>query len=475
MTGPTSRSGDTRTTRPTGHDPDRPANRFTPATRIGASRPSSHPGDRWASSRRCSKPALGASSGTSTRVNSKTASSSSPPLHGDGASCARTSCPRPIPAIFDLKLNGTVVATGGDGTDDRSARRRRRRGNGERDRRSPGPSSPTTTRASSARGTGRSRCQSRGRRSTARSRTATWSSARSRTTGRARHRAGASDPPTTPTPPTPPPTPPTPPTPRAGPADSACPSHSTSPSGPGATPDAPPAARPPGREDRLADDGHGRSADHVDDDRDEPIERRGGRRERPQGRRSPLVPDATDLVEGLAGHVPPIHLQPRPSRARRVGDGRRRHRGHAGRRRREHRPRLVGGDRVELPQQRCRRPRTRGRAVPAAAGRSPTPLGACRTLVASPRSLQARRASIVRLTAYDRRGRPRAGVAVAAAGAGTAARGRTGRDGVARLAVRPPLEGIVVFVGSDRTAAGAPTRCTTRLGVLAAKATRVTG
>ena len=107
--------------------------------------------------------------------------------------------------------------------------------------------------------------------------------------------------------------------------------------------------------------------------------------------------------------------------------------------------------------------------------RPPTPLGACRTLVASPRSLQARRASIVRLTAYDRRGRPRAGVAVAAAGAGTAARGRTGRDGVARLAVRPPLEGIVVFVGSDRTAAGASTRCTTRLGVLAAKATRVTG
>ena len=59
----------------------------------------------------------------------------------------------------------------------------------------------------------------------------------------------------------------------------------------------------------------------------------------------------------------------------------------------------------------------------AAVDRSPTQLGACRTLVASPRSLQARRASIVRLTAYDRRGRPRAGVAVAATGAGTSCAG----------------------------------------------------
>ncbi len=108
--------------------------------------------------------------------------------------------------------------------------------------------------------------------------------------------------------------------------------------------------------------------------------------------------------------------------------------------------------------------------------RPPTALDACRTLVASPRSLQARRSSIVRLTARDRRGRPRAGVAVTAAGAGIAARGRTGRDGVARLTLTPRAEGIVRFVGTDRVlAARGSTQCTTRLGVLAAQSTEVTG
>ena len=82
----------------------------------------------------------------------------------------------------------------------------------------------------------------------------------------------------------------------------------------------------------------------------------------------------------------------------------------------------------------------------------------------------------MRLTARDRRGGPRAGVAVTAAGAGIAARGRTGRDGVARLTLTPRAEGIVRFVGTDRVlSARGSTQCTTRLGVLAAQSTEVTG
>ena len=108
--------------------------------------------------------------------------------------------------------------------------------------------------------------------------------------------------------------------------------------------------------------------------------------------------------------------------------------------------------------------------------RPPTAVDACRTLVASPRVLQARRSSIVRLTALDRRGRPRAGVAVTATGPGVAARGRTGRDGVARLALTPRAEGIVRFVGTDRVlAARGSTHCAIRLGVLPARSTNVTG
>ncbi len=107
--------------------------------------------------------------------------------------------------------------------------------------------------------------------------------------------------------------------------------------------------------------------------------------------------------------------------------------------------------------------------------RPPTTLGACRTLVASPRSLESRRSSVVRLAAFDRRGSALAGVSATAAGAGIAVRGRTGRDGVVRLTLRPRAEGIVHFVGSDRAAVGTPTRCTTRLGVLPARSTNVTG
>jgi hypothetical protein len=81
----------------------------------------------------------------------------------------------------------------------------------------------------------------------------------------------------------------------------------------------------------------------------------------------------------------------------------------------------------------------------------------------------------VRLAAFDRRGSALAGVRVTAAGAGIAVRGRTGRDGVVRLTLRPRAEGIVHFVGSDRAAVGTPTRCTTRLGVLPARSTNVTG
>ena len=106
-----------------------------------------------------------------------------------------------------------------------------------------------------------------------------------------------------------------------------------------------------------------RRPDHLDDDGDEPLVRRGGRRERPQARRSALVPDAADLADGLAGNVPAVHLQPRAPRARRIRNRHGGHRGDPGRRRRRHRPRRLGGDRVELPQQR-RRGRSRASSGP---------------------------------------------------------------------------------------------------------------
>ena len=122
-------------------------------------------------------------------------------------------------------------------------------------------------------------------------------------------------------------------------------------------------ARP--RRDQVgrARDRRRRQAAHLDDDRDQPVVRRGGRRQRREGRRSAFVPDTADLAPRRPGHVPAVHLRPRSPRPRRLGDSDRRHRGDAGGRRRRHRPGQLRGAGVELPQQR------RGRDRP---GRRPT-------------------------------------------------------------------------------------------------------
>jgi hypothetical protein len=102
----------------------------------------------------------------------------------------------------------------------------------------------------------------------------------------------------------------------------------------------------------------------------------------------------------------------------------------------------------------------------------------CKILTAEPRLLQARRSSIVRLSARDARGNPVSGVTVRAVGAGVCGKARTDRQGVARMALRPGRVGIVAFVGTPRgarTVAAVGPRCATVLGVLAAQATQVTG
>jgi hypothetical protein len=105
----------------------------------------------------------------------------------------------------------------------------------------------------------------------------------------------------------------------------------------------------------------------------------------------------------------------------------------------------------------------------------PSPATACRTLTASPRGLESGRTSIVRVTARNRLGKPLQGVAVRARGPGVDARATTADDGVARLTVTPGGVGLVLFAGGERTLAGRGSQCRTRLGVLEARPTHVTG
>ncbi len=119
--------------------------------------------------------------------------------------------------------------------------------------------------------------------------------------------------------------------------------------------------------------------------------------------------------------------------------------------------------------------------VAAALARVIGPLGppvaskGCRTLTVEPRSLQRGRSSVTRLTARDRSGRRLAGVVVRAIGAGVNKRGVTSSDGVVRFPVTPAREGIVEFVGGVRNVAAVRPKCRTLLGVLGAQDTPVTG
>ncbi len=99
----------------------------------------------------------------------------------------------------------------------------------------------------------------------------------------------------------------------------------------------------------------------------------------------------------------------------------------------------------------------------------------CRTLIAAPTRLRSLSNSVVLATARDRAGRPIANLPVAARGAGVTHHTKTNAQGVARLTLTPPRQGVVLVSSSARVAAAAGARCTTRLAVLAAAQTQVTG
>ena len=108
--------------------------------------------------------------------------------------------------------------------------------------------------------------------------------------------------------------------------------------------------------------------------------------------------------------------------------------------------------------------------------RPPAPTNVCRTLTASPRLLEARRSSMVRLVARNRLGQPVQGRVVHALGAGVRLHARTDRQGVARMAMIPKRLGLVHFASGERVVgSSARLSCVTVLGVQAAKPTRVTG
>ena len=104
-------------------------------------------------------------------------------------------------------------------------------------------------------------------------------------------------------------------------------------------------------------------------------------------------------------------------------------------------------------------------------------IATCRTLTATPRVLEARRTSTVRLEVRNRLGKPVAGLLIRAAGAGVRLQARTDRQGVARMEMTPSRVGLVLFASGGRRAPAsraAPT-CVTTLGVLRARPTQVTG
>jgi uncharacterized repeat protein (TIGR01451 family) len=107
--------------------------------------------------------------------------------------------------------------------------------------------------------------------------------------------------------------------------------------------------------------------------------------------------------------------------------------------------------------------------------RPPVARKVCRTLTVEPRSLQRGRSSVTRLTARDRFGRRLPGVVVRAIGPGVTRRGVTNADGIVRFSMTPPREGIVRFVGGVRPVASERRECRTLLGVLGAQDTPVTG
>jgi hypothetical protein len=114
-------------------------------------------------------------------------------------------------------------------------------------------------------------------------------------------------------------------------------------------------------------------------------------------------------------------------------------------------------------------------AIARVVGRLTPPVGQnrCDTLTVAPRVLQAGRSSVVLLTALNRQGQPLAGVRVRVRGPGVDRTVRTDRQGTVRRTVLPTQVGLVFFSGSPRTLS--PRHCRTLLAVAQAKGTVVTG
>ena len=210
----------------------------------------------------------------------------------------------------------------------------------------------------------------------------------------------------------------------------------------------------------------------MDDDGHEQLLGRGCRRQRPEARRTTVVPHETHLVDGFARDLSIVHVQPRTTQAGAsatvvavtealsVGT-------------------VVNIVRVGSEEIESNYRNNVAAAVARVVGRTRV-LGAiagCRTLTAAPPALEARRTSTVRLEARNRLGKAVAGLVVRAAGAGVRLRARTDRQGVARMEMTPSRVGLVHFAsGGRRTLAssGVPT-CFTALGAQRARPTKVTG
>jgi hypothetical protein len=107
--------------------------------------------------------------------------------------------------------------------------------------------------------------------------------------------------------------------------------------------------------------------------------------------------------------------------------------------------------------------------------RPPPQTAACRTLGAAPRYLRAGATSIVLVEAKNRFGGPVPKVQVHLSGLGLSGRSTTDARGIARFTVAPPHEGFVSFRGSLRGTAAAGPVCATFLAARASSPGSVTG
>jgi hypothetical protein len=105
----------------------------------------------------------------------------------------------------------------------------------------------------------------------------------------------------------------------------------------------------------------------------------------------------------------------------------------------------------------------------------PPPKPVCRTLAAAPHALLRGQTLIVLTTARNRFGAPVRGLTVRMRGPGVNGRAKTNRLGIARFTVTPSNLGLVFFRGAVRTPAARAAPCATFLAVLKSSTPSVTG